>query len=63
MPAPKNNRNAAKPRGQTNNTYLHVGCKLADKKNWLGAAGTKPLAKWVIEVLNQKAPPIRPAKK
>lgn len=58
MPAPKNNTNAKKPAANKNTAILHLRCKKGDKTNWMGAAGRTPLARWVIETLNKKAPPL-----
>jgi len=53
MPAPKENRNAAKPQNLVASSILHIRCTPAQKARWkmLADNAGQKLSKWVIERL------------
>ncbi len=64
MPAPENNRFAAKPASERADSQLQVRVRVADKANWVRAAKARgkrlpeagnKLAGWVIDSLNAAA--------
>lgn len=57
MPAPKNNKNAAKPEGEAASSHLHIRCTSKQLEQWKQAAtsASVPLSRWVKDCLDRNA--------
>lgn len=54
MPAPKNNRHAAKPEGEAATSVLHIRVTPAEKAAYVKAAKGGKLSEWVRQALAQQ---------